>query len=303
MLVILLLLIATPFLFQNKIKESIKTFLNDAVDAHVDFEAVNLSLLSSFPYANVSVHSLKIINHKPFEGDTLAMIKLISFDMFIKELFRSAGEEPIVFSSIAIDEALINITSDKLGNANYDISKKTEDSTAEKDTINSSFKFNIDKYSLSNSAISYRDEISKTIVNISELNHSGKGTFSSEVSELNTTTAALVSLSIDSAKYLNNNSVKLEAILDLDLNENKYTFKDNKAFVNQLALEFHGFFKLLDAGEEIDISFKNKSTTFRDFLTDEANKLTIPVTASIGGSFLSPTVSTDLTSGVANLTK
>ena len=65
---------------------------------------------------------------------------------------------------------------------------------------------------------------------------------------------------------MNNNSVKLEAILDLDLNENKYTFKDNKAFVNQLAIEFNGFFKLLDAGQEIDISFKNKSTTFRDFL-------------------------------------
>ena len=266
MLVILLLLIATPFLFQNKIKDSVKIFLNDAVDAQVDFEAVNLGLLSSFPNANVSVHSLKIINHKPFEGDTLAMIKLISFDMSIKELFKSTGEEPILVSSIAIDEARINITSDKLGNANYEISKKSEDSTTKKDTINSSFKFKIDKYSLRNSAISYRDEVSKTVINVSELNHSGKGTFSSEVSELNTTTAALVSLSIDSAKYLNNNSVKLEAILDLDLNENKYTFKDNKAFVNQLALEFNGFFKLLDAGQEIDISFKNKSTTFRDFL-------------------------------------
>lgn len=266
MLVILLLLIATPFLFQNKIKESVKIFLNDAVDAQVDFEAVNLGLLSSFPNANVSVHSLKIINHKPFEGDTLAMIKLISFDMSIKELFKSTGEEPILVSSIAIDEARINITSDKLGNANYEIFKKSEDSTIKKDTINSSFKFKIDKYSLRNSAISYRDEVSKTVINVSELNHSGKGTFSSEVSELNTTTAALVSLSIDSAKYLNNNSVKLEAILDLDLNENKYTFKDNKAFVNQLALEFNGFFKLLDAGQEIDISFKNKSTTFRDFL-------------------------------------
>ena len=266
MLVILLLLIATPFLFQDKIKESVKTFLNDSVDAQVNFETVNLSLLSSFPNANVSVHSLKIINHKPFEGDTLAMIKLISFDMSIKELFKSTEEEPIVVSSIAIDEARINVTSDKLGNSNYNISKKTEDSTPKKDTINASFKFKIDKYSLSNSAISYRDEISKTVVNVSELNHSGKGTFSSEVSEINTTTAALVSLSIDSAKYLNNNSVKLEAILDLDLNENKYTFKDNKAFINQLALEFNGFFKLLDAGQEIDISFKNQSTTFRDFL-------------------------------------
>jgi len=37
--------------------------------------------------------------------------------------------------------------------------------------------------------------------------------------------------------------------------------------------------------------------------TDEAKNLTIPVTASIGGSFTSPTVSTDLASGVSSLTK
>ena len=46
--------------------------------------------------------------------------------------------------------------------------------------------------------------------------------------------------------------------ISMTRNENKYTFKDNKAFVNQLALKFNSFFKLLDAGQEIDISFKNK---------------------------------------------
>ena len=102
------------------------------------FEEVSLSLLSNSLHANVSVYNLKIINHKHFEGDTLAMIKLILFDMSIKEFFKPTKEEPIVDSSIAIDGALINITSDESGNANYYISKKTEDSTIEKDTTNSS---------------------------------------------------------------------------------------------------------------------------------------------------------------------
>ena len=102
------------------------------------FEEVSLSLLSNSLHANVSVYNLKIISHKHFEGDTLAMIKLISFDMSIKEFFKPTKEEPIVDSSIAIDGALINITSDESGNANYYISKKTEDSTLEKDTTNSS---------------------------------------------------------------------------------------------------------------------------------------------------------------------
>ena len=36
---------------------------------------------------------------------------------------------------------------------------------------------------------------------------------------------------------------------------------------------------------------------------DEVNKISIPVTANIGGTFSSPAITTDLTSGVSNLTK
>ena len=266
LLVVLLILIATPFLFQSKIKESVKTVLNDAVHAHIDFEDVNLSLISSFPHANVAVHNLKVINQKPFEGETLATVKLISFEMPIMELFKSADEGPIVVNSIAIDEALIAIKSDQSGNTNYDIAKESESTTPETEAVNAGFEFNIDHYSLTNSAISYQDEASKTFVELSELNHSGTAAFSTKVSELNTTTETRVSFAIDSVNYLNKTSIKLDALLDLDLKNNKYTFKDNKAYINQLPLEFNGFVKLLDDSQEIDISFKNSSSSFKDFL-------------------------------------
>lgn len=264
--VVFLLLVVTPFLFQNKIKESVKTVLNDAVNAQIDFEDVNLSLISSFPQANVSVHNLKIINQKPFEGDTLATIKLMSFEMPIMELFKSSDEGPIVVNSIAIDQALIAIKSDHSGNVNYDIAKESESTSTETEVVNTGFEFNIDHYAITNSNISYHDEASKTFVELSELNHSGTAAFSNKVSELNTTTETQVRLDVDSTNYLNNTSIKLDALLDLDLKKHKYTFKDNKAFINQLPLEFNGYVQLLDAGQEIDISFKNTSSSFKDFL-------------------------------------
>ena len=265
LLIIVLLLIATPFLFQNQIKNAVKTFLNDNVNAQVDFDDVNLSLLSSFPKANVTVDNLKITNYKPFEGETFATAKSISFDMSVKELFKKASEGPLVINSIEIDEALLTIKSDKFGNNNYDITKESEGSSIEKDSTNN-FKFNIEDYAINNSAFAYIDETSNTIVHVTELNHSGKGIFSADVSELDTNTNANVSFSIDSIKYLNNNSIKLDALIDLDLNENKYTFKENKGFVNQLPLEFDGYVKLIEDGQEIDISFKNTGSSFKDFL-------------------------------------
>ncbi len=265
LLIILLLLIVTPFLFQNQIKDAVRTFLNDNVNAQVDFNDVNLSLLSSFPKANVTVDNLKIVNHKPFEGETFATAKSISFDMSVKELFKKATDGPIVINSIEIDEALLTIKTDKFGNNNYDITKESENVSSEKDSVNN-FKFNIKDYSINNSAFAYIDEGSNTIVNVTELNHSGEGTFSTDISELNTTSKANVSLSIDSTKYLNNNSIKLDALIDLDLKENKYTFKENKGLINQLPLEFNGFIKLLENRQEIDITFKNTGSSFKDFL-------------------------------------
>ena len=244
-------------------KEAVKSLLNDTVNAQIDFETVDLSLLSSFPNANVTVGNLKIVNQKAFKGDTLCSVHSISFDLPIKELFKNESDGPLVINSIEIDEAILLIKSDEFGNTNYDISKETEDVSTVNDR---NFKLNIEDYAIRNSTVTYIDETSNTVVNITKLNHSGKGNFSSDFSDLQTKTEARVSFSVDSINYLNATSIKLDALIDLDLNENKYTFKDNKALINKLPLEFNGFVKLLDVGQEMNISFKSTGSSFRDFL-------------------------------------
>ena len=244
-------------------KEAVKSLLNDTVNAQIDFETVDLSLLSSFPHANVTVGNLKIVNQKAFKGDTLCSVHSISFDLPIKELFKNESDGPLVINSIEIDEAILLIKSDEFGNTNYDISKETEDVSTVNDR---NFKLNIEDYAIRNSTVTYIDETSNTVVNITKLNHSGKGNFSSDFSDLQTKTEARVSFSVDSINYLNATSIKLDALIDLDLNENKYTFKDNKALINKLPLEFNGFVKLLDVGQEMNISFKSTGSSFRDFL-------------------------------------
>ena len=263
LLTVIVLLIATPFLFQNQMKEAVKSLLNDTVNAQIDFETVDLSLLSSFPQANVTVGNLKIINQKSFKGETLCSVYSISFDIPIKELFKNESDGPLLINSIEIDNAFLAIKSDGFGNKNYDIAKETESTSTESNT---NFKFNIDNYAIRNSTLTYSDEASKVFVNITKLNHSGKGNFSSEFSDLQTKTEARVSFSVDSINYLNATSIKLDALIDLDLNENKYTFKDNKALINKLPLEFNGFVKLLDVGQEMNISFKSTGSSFKDFL-------------------------------------
>ena len=265
LLIIIALLVAIPFAFQGQIKDMIKRVINENLNAKVEFSDVSLSFIRSFPQAHVSVNDLVIINFKPFENETFATAKSISFTMSVKELFKKASEDPIVVNSIIVDEALLTLKTDKFGNNNYDITKEAEN-PATTSTDQSSFSFSLEDYSINKSALTYIDEESKTTIYITELSHSGHGIFSTDVSELDTKSEANVSFSLDSTNYLSNNPVKLDALIGLDLNNSKYTFKENKGFINQLPLEFQGYVQLLENGQEIDITFENPESDFKNFL-------------------------------------
>ena len=264
--IIIALLIAIPFAFKSQIKDIVKRFINENVNANVEFSDVSLSFLNSFPQAQVSVSDLLITNFEPFKDETLASVKNISFTMPIKELFKSADEDPIIVNSIEVDEALLTLKTNKFGDANYDITKTDENEQVSTETETSGFSFSLEDYSINNSALTYIDEASDMTMHISELNHEGHGVFSTETSELDTQSTANISVTMDSTKYLNNNYIKLDALIGLDLNESKYTFKENKALINKLPLEFSGYVQLLENGQDIDITFENPESTFKDFL-------------------------------------
>ena len=264
-LIIFFLLLAIPFAFQSQIKDMVKNFINKNLNAKVEFSDVNLSLIRSFPKAHVAVDDLVITNFKPFEGETLATAKSIAFTMSVNELFKTSSDEPIVVNSINIDEALLTLKTNTLGNNNYDITKEKPNTDASQ-SESSGFSFSIEDYSVDDSALTYLDDSSKTQIYISELNHSGNGTFGDATSELDTKTSANVSMRIDSTSYLNNNTIKLDALIGLDLSNQKYSFKDNKGYINQLPLEFKGYVQQLENGQDIDITFENPESSFKDFL-------------------------------------
>jgi len=265
LLSIIVLLMIAPFLFQSQIKNMIKQLINDNVNAHVEFADVSLSFLRNFPKASVKVSDLKITNFEPFKDETFVSVKNISFSMSIKELFKNTDKEPLTINSISVDEAMLTLKTDALGNTNYDIAKKDETSE-ESETKSSNFSLDIKDYSIKNSTLTYIDEASKMKISLSELNHEGKGIFSTDKSELDTKSDALISFTMDSTNYLNNNSIKLDALIDLDLTNSIYTFKENKGYINKLPIEFDGFVKLLEDSQEVDITFENPGSTFKDFL-------------------------------------
>ncbi|MGO4912864.1 AsmA family protein [Leeuwenhoekiella sp. W20_SRS_FM14] len=267
LVVLIVGLIAAPFLFKSQLEDLLKRSINENLNATVAWEEFDLTLFSSFPDAAVQVKNFSIVNKAPFEGDTLASGALLQLDMGVMQLFKTSSGNPIAVDAIKLNQAFVNIKVDSLGNANYDITK--ESATPETDTIadnTGSFKFDIQHYELNNSRINYLDESTKTYLKLTEVNHEGTGDFSAAVSNLDTKTEALASFDFDGVNYLNSNKIKLDALIEMNLPEQRYTFKENQLLVNQLPLVFSGFVKINETNNELDLAFETPSSDFKNFL-------------------------------------
>lgn len=97
----------------------------------------------------------------------------------------------------------------------------------------------------------------------------------------------------------------------------KLAFADGKVSVKPFDIQYedititvsggHGFDKTLDYNAVFNVPAKYLGSEINQLIgkidSDAAKNIIIPVTANIGGSYSNPTVKTDLTSGVSNLTK
>ncbi|MDN3676149.1 AsmA-like C-terminal region-containing protein [Flavobacterium paronense] len=265
--IILLLLIisafAIPYFFKDQIKAKILTSINEKVDAKVAFADADLSLFRNFPNASVSIEKLSIINKAPFEGDTLVSFEELNLKMSIRELFKG-DNEPMNIDGITSKNGLINIIFNKDGIGNYDIALK--DKNKADDEKNKPLSLKIKEYAVENFKFKYYDEKSKVKMVLDSINHEGTGDFASSKLDLVTKSTAKISLDMDKVNYMKNVSITLDAILGIDLDKSKYTFKENKAKINELPLEFDGFIQLVDAGQQYDLKFKTPTSSFKNFL-------------------------------------
>ena len=261
-LILLISAFAIPYFFKDQIKAKIQTVINEKVDAKVAFADADLSLFKNFPNANVTIEKLSIINKAPFEGDTLAAFEELNLKMSIKELLKD-DNETMNIDGISSKNGLINIIFNKDGIGNYDIALKNKDKEQGK---SKPFSLKIKEYSVENFKFKYYDEKSKVKMVLDSINHKGKGNFAASKLDLVTTTTTKVSLDMDKVNYMKNVAISLDAILGIDLNQSKYTFKENKAKINELPLEFDGFIQLVDAGQDYDLKFKTPTSSFKNFL-------------------------------------
>jgi hypothetical protein len=255
---------AIPYFFKDQIKAKIEKAINEKVDATVTFADADLSLFKNFPNASVTIEKLSIVNKAPFEGDTLVAFDELRLKMAIGQLFNSENE-PMQIDGIDSKNGLINIIFNKDGVGNFNIALKEDEKQAD-DSNSKPLSLKIKEYSVENFQFRYYDERSKIKMVLDSIKHEGTGDFAASKLDLTTKTTTKVSLDMDKVNYMKNVAISLDAILGIDLDQSKYTFKKNEAKINELPLKFDGFIQLADDGQIYDLTFQTPTSSFKNFL-------------------------------------
>ncbi len=252
-----------PFIFKGKIMEIAKKEINKNINAKVDFKDVDISLFRRFPRVAVGLVDLQVIGTDDFSKDTLISSKKIDVAMNLMSLF---GDSEMKIYSITIDKPRIHAIMNKEGKANWDITKPDTASTTGKE---SDFKLSLKKYTINDGYISYVDIPGDMSAEIFHLDHSGSGDFTSDLFTLKTKTSAeSVSFVYTKIPYLVNAKTSLNADIQVDNKNNKYTFKTDDIALNDLKLSTEGYFQIVnDSTYGMDVKFNAPSTEFKTLLS------------------------------------
>jgi hypothetical protein len=266
-LVLLILIIAAPFIFKDKLVQLVKDEANNSLNAKVDFGEFDLTLISSFPDFRFKIQNVSVLNIAPFEGDTLAYIKELSFDLNIKSVI--SGEQYQI-NSLIIDEPKINGIVMQDGKANWDIAKPNVDTTAAvpADTSATKFALKLKSLQIKHAHITYNDMQGNMTAALNNLNYTLSGDFTQDNFILsNLLEIAETSFNMGGVGYLTKAKTRFKADLDMDMPNMKFTFKENELDLNDLGFAFDGFVAMPEEDIAMDLKFAAKQTEFKSILS------------------------------------
>ncbi len=230
--------IALPIFFKPQIVDLVKEAANDNLNATLDFDDVDISLFRSFPEVDIALDGLTIINKAPFEGDTLAYLSSFSTSLSYGSLM--AGVDQI--NSINLIAPRLNLQVNKSGASSWDIALASGEAPAPDTEASAPIKLAIQNYLIEDADVQFTDESGGTAVSVRGLTHSGSGDFAASRFTLETQTAIdAIDARSAGVTYLKEATINSAIDLDIDLDQSRYSFKENEIRVNDLLLKLDGW--------------------------------------------------------------
>lgn len=238
-LVLFVLILTIPLIFQGKIMKIAKQEINNNLNAKADFDRLSLSLLRSFPNISIGLKNIYIAGINEFDGDTLFSAR--SLDVVL-DLVSAIKMKNIKIKRITLDYPRVHAWVLADGKANWDIAKdtgaeETEDTTAS--ALNPQVE--LKHFGINHALIRYDDNSSDMNVRLDDFNFVMQGDLSQDFTTLVMDgNAKLLNVFYGGIKYLKNVALNLQMDVDADLKNSQYTLRKNALVLNDLVLRFDG---------------------------------------------------------------
>jgi AsmA-like C-terminal region/AsmA family len=265
-LIILVLLFTVPIFFKDQLRTKVEEVIAESVNATVKFDDYKLGFFKNFPNLSFSLRGLSVVGVDKFENDTLVGFKSFDFVFNLSSLMGSSGYE---VKSIVMDRAVLNAIVLKDGSVNWDIMKDTtETTTTEEESSSSDMKILLKKVALLNSSVSYIDEESEMKAYVNNIDFILKGDMTMSETDLQMSLKiGDLTFFMEGMKYLNQVTVDSKVDMLANLDNMKFTFRENYFSVNDLKLNFTGTVSMPGDDISTDIKFGTSQTSFKTLLS------------------------------------
>lgn len=264
--VIFALLLIIPVAFKGKILQIAQNEINKNLNAKVEFADLRLSLIRNFPNLSVSLVEMSVVGVGDFESDTLVAFKTFRAVVDIKSAISG---DAISVRSILLDQPRVKAKVLEDGRANWDIMAETEDAEpsvpADPQEESAAFSVDLQRFEINDGDIEYDDVPMALRTTIGGLNLLMHGDLSQDLTSLDiAVTSEIFNLWFDGIRFISNAGLTLNTLLDADMNNFRFTFRENEMKLNELTVGMEGYFAMPESGMDMDINFYSTNT---DFLT------------------------------------
>lgn len=260
---LLLVVIALPFVFKGKIQKAVQSEINKKLNAVVSFDGVGVSLFRHFPDLTVKVKNLVVAGAGNFAKDTLASIPALTLTVDLASVFRGS-EYKVKQIGLTSPRLLFKVLAN--GEANWNIMKET--GTADTVSQTSDFKVYLNKIDISDARIVYDDAETPTMLAFDGLTGTLSGDMTADVTKLDIEVVIKdITADYDGIRYMSKSNGAITTLLDANLQTWTFTFKDGIVKLNDLSITADGFFAMPANGYDMDIKFAAKENTFKAFLS------------------------------------
>jgi len=258
-LAFIIALLILPFAFKDNLIDAVKKKVNEEINAQVNFETIQISLIRQFPSVSLDVYLLKIDGVHDFEGLRLLSSDKISIKTDWKSLLQPSKGITVKQLQLEAPELNLIVLSDSINN--YSIVKESGEKPND-------YFGKINQYSIYNGTISYVDHESSVSIYMDSVFHEGNGDFNNNRFDLATSTnIPSFDLNYQGIPLLKSAKAKASMLIDIDLENSKYSFKDNLMSLNALEFSLNGSIESIGKNWGIDLSFESKNNALSSILS------------------------------------